>query len=79
MRQGNQFLRTFRRQSGAAMVFPQAKPGLKMFLPQTERNMFHRHRAGIRSRAARHGGPEIGDLFQVFGPIFDDGIKYFGQ
>lgn len=69
----NQFVRFLRRKSRPAMARPKSEPGLKMGFRQTERNVFHRHRAAVICRSASNSRPEVRNLFQVRRPVGDVG------
>jgi hypothetical protein len=52
-------------------MLPEAKPNLKVFLFQVERHVLSNHGAAVGRRATGDGAPEIGDLFQMLGPVRD--------
>ncbi len=60
-------------QAGLAVALPKAEPGLEVAFLQMEVEVFEGHGAAVVSRATGDAGPEVGDFFQVGGPVVNVG------
>lgn len=71
MREGAQFGGFGRGKVAFAVPIPEFEPGGEVLWFEAEREMFHRHLAGVIGRATGGASPEFGDFGDVFGPVLD--------
>ena len=59
------------REVDPTLAAPEVEPGFEVFFFEAEREMALRHRSGVARGPAGGGRPEVGDFFEVLGPVVD--------